>query len=271
MRPTTPIRRRLRALSTPVGVLVVCSLALAQAFTRSSEASDPAGGARACGAGALDAAGAQVGAADGAGARVGAVDEVGARVGAVDEVGARVGAADGAGVRVGAVDGADARDGAAECAALALGRRDTAAAALLRIGAHAGRDLRRAQARRRESLPPQTVSQVIAAGDRIASAPYIYGGGHGSWSSAGYDCSGSVSYALHGGGLLDTQLDSSQFMSWGDPGPGRWITIYANPGHAFMVVAGRRFDTTGREQSGSRWQAVLRDTSGYVVRHPAGL
>jgi cell wall-associated NlpC family hydrolase len=127
------------------------------------------------------------------------------------------------------------------------------------------------QAAARAKLPPLVVRRVIAAGDRIADAPYTYGGGHGNWDSGGYDCSGSVSYALHGGGLLDTALASGAFMSWGEPGPGRWITIYANGGHAFMVVAGRRFDTTGREATGSRWQAVMRDTSGYVVRHPAGL
>ncbi len=123
----------------------------------------------------------------------------------------------------------------------------------------------------RAKLPPLAVRRVIAAGDRIADAPYTYGGGHGNWDSGGYDCSGSVSYALHGGGLLDTALASGGFMSWGEPGPGRWITVYANGGHAFMVVAGRRFDTTGREQAGTRWQAAMRDTSGYVARHPRGL
>ena len=123
----------------------------------------------------------------------------------------------------------------------------------------------------RAKLPPLAVRRVIAAGDRIADAPYTYGGGHGNWDSGGYDCSGSVSYALHGGGLLDVALASGAFTSWGAPGPGRWITVYANGGHAFMVVAGRRFDTTGRGQSGSRWQDAMRDTSGYVARHPPGL
>ncbi len=118
---------------------------------------------------------------------------------------------------------------------------------------------------------PVTVRRVIAAGKRIARLPYRYGGGHGSFEDGGYDCSGSVSYALHGGGLLDVALDSGQLMSWGDPGPGRWITVYAKPSHAYMVVAGRRFDTTGREQTGSRWQTVPGTTSGYVVRHPPGL
>ena len=77
-----------------------------------------------------------------------------------------------------------------------------------------------------------------------------------------------MSYALHGGGLIDVALDSGQLMSWGDPGPGRWITIYAMPSHAYMVVAGHRFDTTGREQTGSRWQTLPGATAGYVVRHP---
>ena len=113
--------------------------------------------------------------------------------------------------------------------------------------------------------------QVIAAGNRIATMPYRYGGGHGNWNDSGYDCSGSVSYALHGAGLLDVALASGGFMGWGEPGPGRWISIYANSGHAFMVVAGRRFDTSGRAQTGSRWQAAMRDASGYVVRHPRGL
>jgi hypothetical protein len=118
---------------------------------------------------------------------------------------------------------------------------------------------------------PLTVRRVIAAGNRIARLPYHYGGGHGSFEDSGYDCSGSVSYALHGGGLLDVALDSGQLMSWGDPGPGRWITVYAMPSHAYMVVAGHRFDTTGRDQTGSRWQPTPGATAGYVVRHPPGL
>ncbi|MCW2990955.1 MAG: hypothetical protein JWM73_1549 [Solirubrobacterales bacterium] len=116
---------------------------------------------------------------------------------------------------------------------------------------------------------PQVVKDVIAAGNRIASKPYRYGGGHGRWNDTGYDCSGSVSYALHGGGILNTQLDSTSFESWGKSGYGKWITIYANGGHAWMMVAGLRFDTSGA--SPSRWQADRRSTSGYVVRHPAGL
>jgi hypothetical protein len=115
------------------------------------------------------------------------------------------------------------------------------------------------------------VRRVIHAGNRIARLPYKYGGGHGSFQDSGYDCSGSVSFALHGGGLLDAPLDSGQFMSWGDPGPGRWITIYANPGHVYMVVRGRRFDTSGQYRTGSRWQPNDRSPAGYTVRHPPGL
>jgi cell wall-associated NlpC family hydrolase len=115
------------------------------------------------------------------------------------------------------------------------------------------------------------VRRVIAAGDRIAGLPYKYGGGHRSFSDTGYDCSGSVSYALHGAGLLDTPLDSGQFMSWGAPGKGRHITIYANPGHVYMVVDGRRFDTSGATAAGSRWQTTMRSSAGYTVRHPPGL
>jgi peptidoglycan hydrolase-like protein with peptidoglycan-binding domain len=115
---------------------------------------------------------------------------------------------------------------------------------------------------------PQAVKDVIAAGNRIATKPYVYGGGHGTWNDSGYDCSGSVSYALHGGGLLNTQLDSTSFESWGSSGRGSWITIYANGGHAFMVVAGLRFDTSGANPS--RWQSDMRSGDGYVVRHPRG-
>ncbi len=118
---------------------------------------------------------------------------------------------------------------------------------------------------------PETVRRIIAAGDRIAGMPYKYGGGHGQWNDSGYDCSGSVSYALHGAGLLSSALTSGGFMSWGAPGKGRWVTIYANPGHVYMVVNGRRFDTTGRDESGSRWQSRSRSSAGYTVRHPPGL
>ena len=119
-------------------------------------------------------------------------------------------------------------------------------------------------------LPPR-VRRIIAAGDRIAGMPYKYGGGHGQWNDSGYDCSGSVSYALHGAGLLNSALTSGGFMTWGAPGKGRWVTIYANPGHVYMIVNGRRFDTTGRDESGSRWQSRSRSSAGYAVRHPPGL
>ena len=129
---------------------------------------------------------------------------------------------------------------------------------------------RRVLGRRRSGLPV-AVSRVIRAGTRIAFKPYKYGGGHGSFSDSGYDCSGSVSYALHGGGLLSVPKDSSEFMSWGAPGKGRYITIYANPVHAYMVVHGRRFDTTGAGGRGGRWQWEQRSSAGYTVRHPPGL
>jgi len=115
------------------------------------------------------------------------------------------------------------------------------------------------------------VRRIIAAGSRIAAKPYKYGGGHGSWDDSGYDCSGSVSYALHGAGLVKRAFTSGEFMSWGAPGAGRWVTIYASPGHVYMIVAGRRFDTTGRDESGSRWQTRSRSSAGYAVRHPRGL
>ncbi len=119
---------------------------------------------------------------------------------------------------------------------------------------------------------PDAVRNVIAAGNRIAHKPYTYGGGHGSWSASGYDCSGSVSYALHGGRLLNTQLTSGDLAGWGHGGKGRWITIYANGGHVYMTVAGLRFDTSMRgSDTGSRWQKPMRDNGGFSVRHPKGL
>jgi peptidoglycan hydrolase-like protein with peptidoglycan-binding domain len=118
---------------------------------------------------------------------------------------------------------------------------------------------------------PQAVKDIIAAGNVIAHKPYRYGGGHGRWNDSGYDCSGSVSYALHGAGLLNTQLTSGDLARWGDAGAGQWVTIYANSGHVYMIVAGLRFDTSGASSAGSRWQASTRSTSGYTVRHPTGL
>jgi peptidoglycan hydrolase-like protein with peptidoglycan-binding domain len=113
------------------------------------------------------------------------------------------------------------------------------------------------------------VARAIAAANRIATLPYRYGGGHGSFNDSGYDCSGSVSYVLHGAGLLSSPLDSTGFMSWGAPGPGKHITIYANSGHVFMTIDGRRFDT-GYGGNGNRWASGSRPTAGFVVRHPPG-
>jgi peptidoglycan hydrolase-like protein with peptidoglycan-binding domain len=118
---------------------------------------------------------------------------------------------------------------------------------------------------------PQEVKDAIAAANRITTKPYKYGGGHGRWEDSGYDCSGTISYALHGAGLLRQALDSSGFMSWGAAGEGDWITIYAHGGHAYAVIAGLRLDTSGRGEEGPRWRSERRGTGGYRVRHPAGL
>jgi len=118
---------------------------------------------------------------------------------------------------------------------------------------------------------PSAVAGVIAAADEIATRPYVWGGGHGSFASSGYDCSGSVSYALHGGGLLGSPEDSTGLESFGEPGPGRYITIYANSEHAYMVVDGKRFDTVALQEGGSRWGGAGSDGGGFVERHPAGL
>jgi peptidoglycan hydrolase-like protein with peptidoglycan-binding domain len=116
------------------------------------------------------------------------------------------------------------------------------------------------------------VARVIAAADEIATRPYVYGGGHGSFESEGYDCSGSVSYALHGGGLLSSPEDSGELESYGEPGPGRYITIYANAEHAYMVIDGRRFDTVALAETGSRWSDSAGEDGGdFVARHPDGL
>lgn len=115
------------------------------------------------------------------------------------------------------------------------------------------------------------VWRIISSANRIARKPYKYGGGHGRYFDSGYDCSGSISFALHFAGLLRTPLDSSGFMSYGAPGRGRHVTIYANPGHAYMVVDGRRYDTSAISETGSRWTSTHRSSAGYVVRHPRGL
>jgi peptidoglycan hydrolase-like protein with peptidoglycan-binding domain len=123
-----------------------------------------------------------------------------------------------------------------------------------------------------EGASSGVVSRVIAAGDEIATRPYVYGGGHGSFQSAGYDCSGSVSYALHGAGLLSSPEDSTGLESYGEPGPGKYITVYANSEHAYMVVDGKRFDTVALQEGGSRWSnSPGEDGGNFVARHPAGL
>jgi cell wall-associated NlpC family hydrolase len=119
---------------------------------------------------------------------------------------------------------------------------------------------------------PEAVKRVIQAGNLIARSPYLWGGGHGAWQDRGYDCSGSVSYALAAGGMLGTTQTSGQLMNWGAPGPGRWLTVYANGGHVFMYVAGLRFDTSGRAgDHSSRWQLAPRSAVGFALRHYPGL
>ncbi len=118
--------------------------------------------------------------------------------------------------------------------------------------------------------PPQVVSAIEAA-NRIVTKPYRYGGGHGSFEDSAYDCSGTVSYALHGAGLLDAPRDSSGLTTFGAKGAGRWITVYANSGHAYVVIAGLRLDTSGGGGEGPRWRPQPRSSRGYVVRHPPEL
>lgn len=121
---------------------------------------------------------------------------------------------------------------------------------------------------------PPRVRAVIAAANRISGHPYKWGGGHGAWQSSGYDCSGAVSYALHGGDFLDSPLDSSGFRRWGARGRGSWISVFTNPGHAYAVIAGLRWDTSGNARgiSGPRWHKRTRAAAKgrYVVRHPSG-
>ena len=127
-----------------------------------------------------------------------------------------------------------------------------------------------------DTAPRKLVALMHAAND-VARKPYVYGGGHGRnageiWTDSAYDCSGSVSYALAAAGYLDGPETSGTLMSFGKAGPGKWVTIYANAGHTFMVVAGLRFDTSGRQNTGTRWQpADARSYSGFTVRHPVGL
>jgi hypothetical protein len=127
------------------------------------------------------------------------------------------------------------------------------------------------------SYAPIQVQEAIWAGNQIRNKPYIYGGGHGRWNDAGYDCSGSVSYVLHAAGLLKTSEASGEMESWGQQGVGQWITVYANGGHAFMEIAGIRFDTSAEQDpnppsgTGPRWRPVMDSTSGFMARHPADL
>ncbi len=118
---------------------------------------------------------------------------------------------------------------------------------------------------------PAAVRQMIAAGNAIATLPYIWGGGHASFSAAGYDCSGSVSYVLAAAGLLTAPEVSGDFESYGAPGPGQWVTIYANAGHVWMTIAGWRFDTVALAEGGTRWSQGGGEYDGFVVRHPIGL
>jgi hypothetical protein len=122
---------------------------------------------------------------------------------------------------------------------------------------------------------PASVQQVIWASNEIIGLPYVFGGGHASFDSPGYDCSGTVSFALHGGSLLSTPEDSSEFMAFGSHGAGRWISIFGNSGHAYMDVAGLRLDTSAADdpsnQQGPRWRPLRTENGGYTIRHPLGL
>jgi len=124
---------------------------------------------------------------------------------------------------------------------------------------------------------PIQVKRAIWAGNKIRLKPYIYGGGHGQWNDAGYDCSGSVSYVLHAAGLLKVSMDSSDFESWDQKGLGQWITVYTNPAHAFVEIAGIRFDTSAEDDpspppgTGPRWRPLMDGTAGFQARHPAEL
>ncbi len=148
---------------------------------------------------------------------------------------------------------------------------------LQRQAAVAARQASSAETATQQAPPPapgggggDVVSRVVAAANEIATTPYVWGGGHGG-ASGGYDCSGSISYALAAAGLLASPLDSTGFMSWGEPGPGSRITVYANAGHAYMVVDGRRFDTSALSGGGTRWTSEMRSSAGFVARHPPGL
>jgi len=118
---------------------------------------------------------------------------------------------------------------------------------------------------------PEPVVEAIEAANRITRKPYKWGGGHGTWRDSGYDCSGTVSYVLHAAGLLKRSRDSTGLMSYGEPGAGDWITVYAHGSHAHVLIAGLRFDTSGRGEEGPRWRLEPNSARGYVKRHPTGL
>jgi cell wall-associated NlpC family hydrolase len=123
---------------------------------------------------------------------------------------------------------------------------------------------------------PAAVQEMIWAGNQLIGLPYIYGGGHNAtFTSPGYDCSGTVSFALHGADLLTSPLDSGEFMTWGAAGVGQWVTIFTNPGHAYMTVAGLRLDTSSADdpsnEQGPRWRPLRQSNAGFTVRHPLGL
>jgi cell wall-associated NlpC family hydrolase len=165
---------------------------------------------------------------------------------------------------------------AAALAETGKGKHSPAAHSAAKRGSVHSRPMRRAYLTRQGHAvappgAPWEVRRVIQAANRIASRPYQWGGGHGSFYSWGYDCSGSVSYALHGAKLVRSPRTSSSLMSYGRSGRGKWITIYANGGHTYMVVAGLRFDTAARKWTKSRWTRHYRSHNGYVARHPGRL
>ncbi len=118
---------------------------------------------------------------------------------------------------------------------------------------------------------PRRVRDLIKAANRIALTPYVWGGGHGRWRASGYDCSGSVGYALHGAALLRRPTTSGALTGFGRAGRGRWVTVYAHGGHTYLTVGRLRFDTSARNSGRSRWTRIGRSPAGYVARHPAGL
>ena len=118
---------------------------------------------------------------------------------------------------------------------------------------------------------PRAVVRAIKAGNKLQDKPYLYGGGHRAFKDTAYDCSGASSYALRGIGGINSPLDSTGFMKWGLPGPGRWITTYANPHHMFVIIAGLRLDTGSGGAKGPRWRTTPRPPGNFTARHPAGL